>query len=386
MPYCILREGAEGPLLEGHPWVRRGSVRRAEGEPGDCVEVRDSRGRFLAKGHFNPRSPLAVRILTWRRERVDGPFFRRRLKEALALRAPLSAFTDAMRLVNGEGDLMPGLIVDRYGKWLSIQVHTPGMERLKGQLVEWLRDLLPLEGIYEKSDPQARAAEGLPPSQGVLWGGVPERVEVREGDLRLLVDLKGGQKTGFYLDQRENRERVRRLSAGKRVLDCFCYTGGFTLSALLGGAAEVTAVDSSAQALELLRENLRLNGVGEGRCHLVRADAFDFLAGEGRRYDLICLDPPPFARDRSEVPKALKGYAELNRLAIRLIRRGGLLLTCCCTQRVSREGFYRAVLEAGRAAGRGLQLLSSARAPMDHPLWAAHPEGDYFKAFLFRVL
>lgn len=386
MPICVLKEGGERVLKEGHPWIRSQAIAKAEAEAGDCVQVLDSKGRFLAQGHYNPHSPLAVRILTWERERVDRAFFRRRLEEALALRAPLLSFTEAVRLVNGEGDLMPGLVVDRYGRWLALQVHTPGMERIKDLLVGLLKELLPLEGIYDKSDPDARKGEGLPPSQGVLWGEVPEVVEVKEGDLRLLVDLKGGQKTGLYLDQRDNRGLVRGLAKGKKVLDCFCYTGGFTLSALRGGAKGVKAVDSSSRALELLRENIRLNGLPQDRCVVERADAFDFLRAERGKYDLIVLDPPPFARSRREISRALKGYEELNRLAMRLLKRGGLLLTCCCTQRVSREEFYGAVLEASRTVARGLQLLSSSRAPLDHPVWATHPEGDYFKAFLFRVL
>jgi len=384
--YCLLKPGSEKPIKKGHPWVYAGSLERVEAEGGQVVEVLDHRGRFIAKGHFHPRSPVAIRILTWRREAIDRRFFRRRIEEAFGLRIPLEGITSAMRLVNFEGDLLPGLAIDRYGDYLSVQIHTEGMDRLREMMLGILGELLSFKGIYERSDAEVREREGLGPSEGPLLGEVPEVVEVREGDVRFLVDICRGQKTGFYLDQRENRLLVRRLSEGKKVLDCFCYTGGFSVSALKGGAKEVKAVDSSWRALELLRENVKVNALPQERCIIEKADVFDFLRGDRDRYDLIILDPPPFARSRQEVPQAIKGYVELNRLAMRRLRKGGLLLTCCCTQRVSREEFFGAVLEAGRSSGRMLQVLHCARAPIDHPVLSSHPEGDYFKALLLRVL
>ncbi len=386
MAYCLLKPGSERPIKGGHPWVYAGSLEKVEAEAGQVVEVLDHRGRFIAKGHFHPRSPIAIRILTWRREAIDRRFFRRRIQGAFGLRTSLQRITSAMRLINFEGDLLPGLALDRYGEYLSVQIHTEGMDRLREMLLGILGELLPFKGIYERSDAEVRRREGLAPCEGPLLGEVPEAVEVQEGDMRFLVDIRGGQKTGFYLDQRENRLLVRRLSEGKKVLDCFCYTGGFSVSALKGGAKRVKAVDSSSRALELLKENVRVNSLPPERCIAEKGDVFDFLRGDRDRYDLIILDPPPFARSRQEVQKAIRGYIELNRLAMRRLNKGGLLLSCCCTQRVSREEFFGAVLEAGRSSGRMLQVLHCARAPIDHPVLSSHPEGDYFKALLLRVL
>lgn len=387
MTRCILKPGRDLPLRRGHPWVYSGAVQRVEGEaePGEIVEVLDHRGRFIARGYYNPRSQIAIRVLTWRREEIGRRLLRKRLQEAIALRHPLEGRTTAMRLVNSEGDLLPGLIIDRYGDYLALQIHTWGMERLRGVVVDLLRELLQPRGIYDKSDPEARAKEGLGPSEGTIEGEVPQRVEIEEEGMRFLVDLRKGQKTGFYLDQRENRSLVRSLARGRKVLDCFCYTGGFSVAASTGGAKEVRSVDGSAQALELARENVELNGLPLQRHSFVRADLFDFLREDRGRYDLIILDPPPFARSREEVPQAIRGYVEINLRAIKKLSSGGLLLSCCCSQRVDLEAFKAAVLEASRSAGKTLQLLRLSRAPLDHPVLASHPEGDYFKALLLRI-
>ena len=387
MTRCILKPGRDLPLRRGHPWVYFGAVQKVEGEgePGGIVEVLDHRGRFIARGYYNPRSQIAARVLTWRREEIGRGFLRKRLQEAIALRHPLEGRTTAMRLVNSEGDLLPGLIVDRYGDYLALQIHTWGMERLRGTVIDLLRELLKPRGIYDKSDPEARRKEDLPPSEGVLLGQVPDLVEIEEGGLKFLVDIRGGQKTGFYLDQRENRSLVCSLARDRRVLDCFCYTGGFSVAASAGGAKEVRSVDGSARVLELAQENVKLNGLPLERHSFIRADLFDFLREDRGRYDLIILDPPPFARSREEVPQAIRGYVEINLRGLKRLRSGRLLLSCCCSQRVGLEAFKAAVLEASRSAGKTLQLLHLSRAPLDHPVLASHPEGDYFKALLLRV-
>lgn len=386
MPFCILKKGKETPIREFHPWVYSGAVERTQAEAGDVVQVLDYRGRFIAQGHWSPHSPIAIRVLTWNREKVDRAFFERRLKRALELRKPLGQRTNAVRLVNAEGDLLPGLIVDRYGPLLAIQVHTWGMERVKEEILSCLEALIAPKAIYEKSDPQARQREGLKPQEGLLKGNHEGLQEVEEFPFRFLIDIQGGQKTGFYLDQRDNRQLILHLAEGKKVLDCFCYTGGFTVAALKGGAKFVRAVDSSASALSLAKENVLLNGLDLSRCDFHRADAFEFLREERERYDLVILDPPPFARSRDEVPQALRGYEEINYLAMRLLKKGGLLLSCCCTQRVSLEDLSQAIYKASLRLGRAIQLLSSSRAPLDHPVLFSHPEGDYFKALLIRIL
>lgn len=386
MSFCVLKKGKEVPVRRFHPWVYSGAVERVQAEAGDLVQVLDHRGRFIAQGHWNPHSPIAIRVLTWNNERVDRAFFERRLRRALEFRKPLNQRTEAVRLVNAEGDLLPGLIVDRYGPILAVQVHTWGMERIKEDIISCLDTLFAPKAIYEKSDHQARQREGLKPYEGPLKGNVEGLQEINEFPFKFLVDIQGGQKTGFYLDQRDNRQLILYLAKGKKVLDCFCYTGGFTVAALKGGAKFVKAVDSSVSALSLARENVLLNGLDISRCDFQKADAFEFLREEHERYELVILDPPPFARSREEVPQALKGYEEINYLAMRLIRKGGLLLSCCCTQRVSLEEFNEAIFKASQRLGRPIQLLSSSRAPCDHPVLFSHPEGNYFKALLLRIL
>lgn len=386
MPFCVLKKGKEAPLKRFHPWVYSGAVERTQAEAGDPVQVLDYQGRFIACGHWSPYSPIAVRVLTWNREKVDKAFFERRLKRALEFRKPLDQRTNAVRLVNAEGDLLPGLIVDRYGETLALQVHTWGMERVKEEIVSCLESLIAPKAVYEKSDPQARQREGLEPHEGPLKGNLHGLQEVYEFPFKFLVDIEGGQKTGFYLDQRDNRQLILHLAEGKKVLDCFCYTGGFTVAALKGGAKFVKAVDASASALSLAKENVLFNGLDISRCDFQKADAFEFLREERERYDLVILDPPPFARSREEVPQALKGYEEVNYLAMRLLRKGGFLLSCCCTQRVSLEEFSEAILRASHRLGRPLQLISCSRAPFDHPVLFSHPEGNYFKALLLRIL
>ena len=383
MALCVLKPGKDLPLRRGHPWVYSGAVEKLDAAPGDIVDVLDHRGRFIARGYCNPNSNIAVRVLTWKREEIDRSFLRRRLLGAIALRRHLQGRTNAVRLVHSEGDLLPGLIVDRYGDYLSVQVHTAGVERMRGIVMDLLVELLAPKGIYDRSDPQARQKEGLSPSEGLLLGEVPEVVTIEEEGLRFLVNIPEGQKTGFYLDQRENRLLVRRLADGLKVLDCFSYSGGFSVAAATGGAREVMAVDSSAMALEMAERNFRLNDLKTG-FQTIKDDAFDFLSRTAGRYDLIILDPPPFARSREDIPQALKGYTTINALALKRLRKGGMLLTCCCTQRVDLEAFKEAVFLAGRRAGKTLQLLGVSRAPLDHPVLSTHPEGEYFKSLLLR--
>jgi 23S rRNA (cytosine1962-C5)-methyltransferase len=386
MAVCVLKKGAELPLKGGYPWVYAWDLKEESGEAGEVVDLLDHRLGFIARGHYSPHSSIRVRILTWRREVINEAFFEKRLKRAFSLRENLLRFTGGLRLVNSEGDLLPGLVVDKYEGVLVLQVHTPGMEHSKELLLSLLEKIFNPQGILEKSDPFVRQKEGLPPFQGVLRGEVPEMVEIREGELRFKVALFEGQKTGFYLDQRDHRQLVLRISRDKKVLDCFCYSGGFGIAALKGGAPFVKAVDTSERALLLAQENCLLNGLPRDKFHTLKADVFEFLRMENEKYDLIILDPPPFARSREEVPNALRGYEELNFLALKRLSKGGILFSFCCTQRVSRKDFFQCILKAAKRAGRLLQLLYEGKAPMDHPVLINHPEGHYLKGFLLRVL
>jgi len=386
MAICVLKKGTELSLKEGYPWVYAWDLKEESAEAGEVVDLLDHKGSFIARGHYSPHSSLRVRVLTWEKESINEAFFEKRLKRAFSLRESLLDFTDGLRIVNSEGDLLPGLVVDKYEDVLVLQVHTPGMERSKELLLPILEKMFNPRGIFEKGDPFIRQREGLPPSQGVLRGEVPKMVQIREGELIFKVAIVEGQKTGFYLDQRDHRQLVLRISRDKKVLDCFCYSGGFGIAALKGGAHFVKAVDTSERALLLAQENLLLNGLSRDKFYTLKADVFEFLRMENERYDLIILDPPPFARSREEVPNALKGYEELIFLALKRLSKGGFLFSFCCTQRVTRKDFLRSILRAAKRSGRLLQVLYEGRAPMDHPVLLNHPEGHYLKGFLLRVL
>jgi len=392
---CVrLKRGRAKPVQQRHPWVFSGAIERVENDPadGDVVEVQDAGGNWLARGYLNRRSQIAVRLLTWERdEGVDADFWRRRLERAVAARQSLVALAGSTgyRLVHAESDYLPGLVVDRYGDWLVVQFLTLGVERRRGEMVAALVDVLSPQGIYERSDVDARAKEGLQERTGLLWGeDPPEWIEMLENGHSFLVDVRHGHKTGFYLDQRENRARLPGLCAGAEVLDAFAYTGACSVYAEAGGAATVTLVDSSAPALALARRNL--DSAAPGRCGVeyVEGDVFSVLRGyraQERRFDVVVLDPPKLAASGGEVRRASRAYKDVNLLAFQLLRPGGVLFTCSCSGAVSADLFQKIVFGATVDAGRDAQIVGSLAQGADHPVALTFPEGAYLKGLICRV-
>ncbi len=391
----ILKRSRAKPVLQRHPWVFSGAIQRVEGdaEDGDVVDVRDAGGNWLARGTLNRRSQIAVRLLTWRQdEPVDPAFWQRRLERAIAARQALAGdlTTTAYRLVHAESDYLPGLIVDRYGEWLVVQFLTLGVERWKELLVDSLVGLADgVRGVYERSDVDVRAKEGLPQRTGPLWGEEPpELVEVLENGHRFLVDVRQGHKTGFYLDQRENHARLPAFCDGAEVLDVFAYTGGFGVYAMGGGAFQVTLVESSAPALDLARRNLVLNGLGRRGAEYVEGDVFSVLRGyraQGRRFDVAVLDPPKFAHSERDVERAARAYKDVNLLAFRLLRPGGVLFTFSCSGAVSADLFQKIVFGAAVDAERDAQIVGYLAQGADHPVALTFPQGAYLKGLICRL-
>ena len=394
MQQVILKKGRAKPVLHKHPWIFSGAVARILGDPadGDLVEVRDAGGNFLAHGLLNRRSQIVVRLVNWAQDRPpDAALWRDRVERALAGRATLAGdpATNAYRLIYAEADGLPGLIVDRYGDYLVAQFLVLGMERLKDEMAGLLMELAAPRGIWERSDASVRAKEGLPPVAGLLRGASPpDRLEVRENGCRFLVDLAGGQKTGFYLDQRANRQRVSAYCAGKSVLDAFCYTGGFSVYAATAGAGPLTLLDSSADALALAAENLRLNERDAGQDAFLAADVFQQLRrfrAEGRTFDVAILDPPKFAHAQADVNRAARGYKDVNLLAMQLLRPGGVLATFSCSGLVSADLFQKIVFGAAVDADRDVQVVERLSQGADHPVLLTFPESEYLKGLICRV-
>ena len=381
-----LREGKERSLLRHHPWVFEGSVARGRADAGETVRVDAADGRFLAWGAYSPGSSIRVRAWSFdEAERIDRDFFARRIGAAVALRARLPIASDGQRLVHGEADGLPGLIVDRYADTLSAQFLSAGAERWKPVLADLLLEHTGAARLYERSDSGVRALEGLAPVKGWLRGDGATAVTIREHDWRLTVDVAEGHKTGFYLDQRDNRARfaalVRHFGC-QRVLNCYCYTGGFTLAALAGGATDVTSVDSSAPALDRAREHVAANGFDAARTQWLDADVNAALRerlSAGERFDAIVLDPPKFAPTAAHAERAARAYKDINRLALKLLAPGGLLLTFSCSGGVGAELFHKIVAGAGIDAGVDGVLLQRLEAACDHPTTLAFPEGEYLK-------
>lgn len=390
MATVFLKPERESRLRSGHLWIFAGEIARIDGKvtDGDVVDVRAYRGRWVGRGFLNRRSSLTVRLLTHRPEEIDGGFFKRRLTDAWAYRRRMLLGTlDACRVVSGEGDLLPGLIVDRYGDVLVIQTLSLGMDVRKNLIVELLGDLLAPAAVYERNDPHVRTLEGLSRQVGWLRGEHDPIVEIHEGPARFLVDVAGGQKTGFFLDQRENRLAAAALAKDGEVFDAFCYTGAFAIYAAMGGAKGVTAVDSSAGALRLARRNADLNSVAE-RVRLVDANVFDELhrlGDAGARYDAVILDPPAFARSKDALPRAVGGYKEINLRALKLLRPGGVLVTCSCSFHMNEALLQSVVAEAAVDAKREVRLVEARGHARDHPVHPAMPETRYLTCLTFEV-
>ena len=389
----VLKPAREKSLLRRHPWVFSGAIERAEGAsaPGDSVRIVAADGRFLAWAAFSPSSQIRARVWSFDEARAPGPeLLRDKLQAALALRrAHGDAQTDAVRLVHAESDGLPGVIADRYAGALVVQLLSAGAERWRETLLAQLAELSGCERVYERSDADARQLEGLPGRDGWAIGAPGETtVEIREHGLRYAVDMAQGQKTGFYLDQRDNRARVGELSRDRDVLNCFCYTGGFSLSALAAGARSVLSIDGSAPALRMARENAERNGLG-ARAQWMQGDVFRALRELGaqeRRFDLIVLDPPKFAPTPRDAERAARGYKDINLNALRLLRPGGLLATFSCSGGVSPELFQKIVAGAAADAPASLRLRERLWAAPDHPVVIEFPEGEYLKGLLLERL
>jgi 23S rRNA (cytosine1962-C5)-methyltransferase len=395
----ILAPGKDKPVRQRHPWVFSGAIREARGNPapGDTVDILDDRGGWLARGYYNPRSQIVGRVLTWDEgEQIDDAFWAKRLTAAAKARRFLElagpdAISTGCRLVFAESDLLPGLIVDRYDEWLSVQFLTLGVEVHRTQLVDLMRDLYKPAGIVDRSDPIARRQEGLAPGGGLIAGAPPPPdLTLSEYGLRFPVDLLGGQKTGFFLDQRDNRRLVGSYAKGRRVLNAFSFTGGFAVHALAQGATHVVNLDASREALEGAEAALRLNGFDpDGQAEAIQGDVFQVLRAfrdEGRQFDLIVLDPPKFARSKGELDAATRGYKDINLLAMRLLAPGGLLATFSCSGLVTPDLFQKVVFGASIDAGRTMQVIARMTQAPDHPLLLTFPEGEYLKGLLARAV
>lgn len=384
-----LKPGREGPVRAGHPWVFSGAIASIQGHdtPGALARVTAADGTRLGVGYHNPNCSIAVRMLTREDEPIDASFVRRRLETALDLRRTLlPPKTTGYRLVNGEGDFLPGFVVDVYEQFAVCQCLTAGAEALKSLLVEGLVSLLSLQGIYEKSEGNVRQEEGLTNATGLLWGVEPPTfIEMQEHGCRFLLDPRGGQKTGFFLDQRDNRRLVHDLAADKNVLNGFAYTGGFGIFAAMGGAKHTVSVESSNTALRLARQNWSLNHLPEQQGTFLQEDMFSYIRKAPRPFDLIILDPPPFVRRRQDTHTGLKGYKEINVQAFRNLAPGGHLFTFSCSQHVSAQDFHQTVLFAAADAKRQVQLLRYLGPAVDHPLNLFHTEGAYLKGFWLRL-
>ena len=392
-PCILLKAGREKSLLRRHPWIFSGAIERVDGAPasGDTLPVRDEAGNFLAWAAYNPDSQISARVWSFREtEKVDAEFFRGRIANAFAARNALNLARDSngMRLIHAESDGLPGLIVDQYGDVLVMQIGSAGAERWRDTIADILQELCGPMCIYERSDSDSRALEGLELRNGVLRGSLPDNVEVIENGLRFNVDVAAGQKTGFYLDQRDNRALTGTLARDKDVLNCFCYTGGFSLYALRGGAKSVLSIDASGDALQIASDNLTRNGLDESRAEWLEADVFQALRtlrDQNRKFDLIILDPPKFAPTAAFAEKAARGYKDINLLAFKLLKPSGLLFTYSCSGGISEDLFQKIVAGAALDAGVDAQIVHHLHASADHPVLLSFPEGTYLKGLVLRV-
>lgn len=381
----------EESLKRFHPWVFSGAINRAEGnlEEGNIVEVYDSNNNFIALGHCQIGS-IAVRILSFEKELINKDFWIKRIASAYSLRQKLGLINphnNTFRLVHGEGDFLPGLIVDVYGNTAVIQAHSPGMHIHRKEIAEALQEVLSgvITNIYYKSEDTLPFKADLEAENEYLYGGTDGAKTVLENDMKFHVDWEKGQKTGFFVDQRDNRSLLEKYSQGKKVLNMFCYTGGFSCYALRGGAELVHSVDSSAKAISLTDENVALNFANETRHQSFSEDAFKFLKNMEQEYDLIVLDPPAFAKHRKVLNNALQGYRKLNAVAFNKIKPGGIIFTFSCSQAVSKENFRLSVFSAAAQSGRKVKILHQLTQPADHPISIYHPEGEYLKGLVLEV-
>ena len=389
-PHVCLRRGEDAAIRQGGWWIFDNEIDWVDEtcEDGGVVDVLDSRMRWLCRGYFNAKSKITVRVLTRNPdEEIDRDFFRRRIEAAWRYRQSLG-FSNACRVVFGESDGLPGLTVDKFGSCLSFQTLALGIERWKDEIVSILAELFQPQGIYERNDVPVREKEGMAQKSGCVYGTVPEKIEILEHEARMLVDIAGGQKTGHFLDQQENRGRLRPYCPGRTVLDLCCHTGGFAIHAALYGASAVEAVDVSKDALDMLVQNARLNGV-EDRITPVCANVFDLVKGyaqAGRRFDTVICDPPAFAKSKQALEGAYRGYKELNLRCMQVLAPGGFLISCSCSQFMTPPLFLQMLTEAAGDCGRSVRLIETLMQSRDHPAALAAQHAWYLKGYLLQVM
>lgn len=383
-----LKPGKEARVLSGHPWVFSSDIDRAQKgiRPGDVVRVQAARGRFLGQAVYNPHSQITLRFLSHDDKPLDSAAIKERVRQAIRYRRQV-ADINCCRLIYAESDGLSAVIADNFAGVISLQILSLGMARFEQDIITALVEELNPRGIWERNDVPVRELEGMKQSTGLMYGQVPEEVEISENGLKILVDVKRGQKTGYFLDQKENRAAIAPFCPDAKVLDICTHTGGFALHAAMYGAREVTGVDLSAHALSGAEANARLNGFEAVR--FIQANAFDFLreqSDRGKSYDLIILDPPAFAKNKASLPGATKGYKEINLRAIKMLAPGGVLVSCSCSQAMLPERFRQVILEAANDAGKTLQQVDWRAQSKDHPVLLASPETHYLKCGIFRVL
>ena len=386
----ILKQGREKSVIRRHPWIFTGAIQKVVGSPeqGETVELLSAGGQFLGRGAWSPQSPMAVRMWSFMEEQIDLDFFKRKIREAIVLRNPpvISDETTGVRLIHSESDGLPGVTVDRYGEYLICQFSTAGAGYWKKSIVDALHNNISCKGIFERSDLSVLKKEGMGESIGMLWGeDPPEVIEIVEDGRKFGVNIRAGHKTGFYLDQRENRSLVNSCSKDREVLDCFSYTGGFGVAALAGGARHVTLLDSSGPSLSQAHSNIQLNNIPEDRYTLLEADVFQTLRkfrAENRRFDLIILDPPKFVESRNQIDKGARAYKDINMIAMQILNPGGLLFTFSCSGHMEDLLFQKIVADAALDALREMKILRWLSQAPDHPVITSFPEGKYLKGLM----
>ncbi|HGE8482271.1 TPA: 23S rRNA (cytosine(1962)-C(5))-methyltransferase RlmI [Serratia marcescens] len=391
----FLAKGREKSLLRRHPWVFSGAVQRVEGKAhsGETIDILDSQGKWLARGAYSPESQIRARVWTFQPdEEINIDFFIRRLQQAQSWRDWVAQRDglDGYRLIAGESDGLPGITIDRFQNFLVLQLLSAGAEYQRPALLSALQHCYPECSIYDRSDVAVRKKEGLPLAQGPVLGDLPpELLPITEHGMKLLVDIQQGHKTGCYLDQRDSRLAARNYSAGRRVLNCFSYTGAFAVSALMGGCAQVISVDTSQAALDIARQNVELNKLDLSKAEFVRDDVFQLLRNyrtQGEKFDLIIMDPPKFVENKNQLASACRGYKDINMLALQLLNPGGILLSFSCSGLMPTDLFQKILADAAVDAGRDVQFIEQFRQAADHPVIATYPEGLYLKGFACRVM
>ncbi|MEX7634985.1 23S rRNA (cytosine(1962)-C(5))-methyltransferase RlmI [Serratia marcescens] len=391
----FLAKGREKSLLRRHPWVFSGAVQRVEGKAhsGETIDILDSQGKWLARGAYSPESQIRARVWTFQQdEEINIDFFIRRLQQAQSWRDWVAQRDglDGYRLIAGESDGLPGITIDRFQNFLVLQLLSAGAEYQRPALLSALQHCYPECSIYDRSDVAVRKKEGLPLAQGPVLGDLPpELLPITEHGMKLLVDIQQGHKTGFYLDQRDSRLAARNYSAGRRVLNCFSYTGAFAVSALMGGCAQVISVDTSQAALDIAKQNVELNKLDLNKAEFVRDDVFQLLRNyrtQGEKFDLIIMDPPKFVENKNQLASACRGYKDINMLALQLLNPGGILLSFSCSGLMPTDLFQKILADAAVDAGRDVQFIEQFRQAADHPVIATYPEGLCLKGFACRVL